>query len=73
MTIIWVYALITDAEEEEIDEFYDQIQLENDRTWKQNMLLVIGDCSAKVGNIKKENVVGLHGLKIWNKTGDRLN
>lgn len=61
---VHVYALTTDGKEEEVDEFYDQIQLESDRTWKQNILLVIGYCNAKVGNIKEEYVVGLHGLKI---------
>lgn len=52
---VHVYALTTDGKEEEVGEFYDQIQLESDRTWKQNILLVIGDCNAKVGNIKEEN------------------
>ena len=41
--IIQAYAPTTDAEQEEVDEFYDQVQAEIDRTCKQDVLIVMGD------------------------------
>lgn len=51
-----MYAPTTDAEEEQADEFYDHIQFEFDKTCKQNVLLVVVDWNAKIGNINEENI-----------------
>lgn len=59
MTIIQVYATTTYAEEE-VGEFYHQVQLWN---W---------DWNAKVGNTKKENVVELYSFGNWNEKGDQF-
>lgn len=57
-----LHAPATDTDKEEVDSFYNKVKFEIDRTWKQNMLLVIGDWNAKVGTMKKENVAELYGL-----------
>lgn len=48
---VQIYAPTIDAEEEE---FYDQVQFEIERTCKQDVLLVIENCSVKVGNMKEK-------------------
>lgn len=56
MIIIQVYAPIINVLKEEADKFHNQVQFKINRTWTQDVLLVIGNCSAKVG---KKNVGGL--------------
>lgn len=41
MMIVQVSAPITDLEEEEVDEIYDQVQFDIETICKQNVLLVI--------------------------------
>lgn len=43
MTYIQDYAATTDAEEEDVDVFYGQVQSEINRSWKQDVLLVVGN------------------------------
>lgn len=43
--------------QKEVDKFYYQDQFENNRTCKQNVLLLIGVCNANVRNSKEEIVV----------------
>lgn len=57
MMNIQVYASTTDAEEEELDGFSDQVPFEMHRTCQQSVLLVYGYWNAKVGEIKEEDVV----------------
>lgn len=59
--IIQVYAASTDAEKEETDKFYGQIQSEITRTCKK----MAGNQNTKI--IKEKNVIGLHELGIQNK------
>lgn len=60
MMITQVYASTTEAEED-VDEFYAHIQFEIDRISKQNVPHHDADWNAKVRNIKKKNVLWLHG------------
>lgn len=53
MAVLQDYAPTTNAEEDEIDEFYGQVQSEIYRILKQDVLLVSGDSNAKVGNSKE--------------------
>lgn len=67
---IQVHASITKAEEENIDEFYDQDQFEIDRTCKQNFLLCDWRLECQpvfIWNIKMESVVGLYSLGNGNE------
>ena len=49
ITVIQVYAPTTNAEEVEIDQFYEDLQ-HLERTPKKYVLLIIGDWNAKVGS-----------------------
>ena len=49
-TVIQVYAPITDAEEAEIDQFYEDLQDLLELTPKKDVLFIIGDWNAKVGS-----------------------
>lgn len=63
---------ITDAEREEVDEVYDQVQFEivimQGRYAACNVR--VGTYNVKVGNIKQENIVGLYSLENQNEAGD---
>ena len=39
---------------------------------KKDVLFIIGDWNAKVGNQEKPGVTGIFGLGIWNEAGQRL-
>lgn len=71
MTIIQVCVLTTE-DEEEIKSFHIGIQEEIDDTAKQDMLIIIGDLNAKVGNKAESNVLGKFGLGVTNKAGNQL-
>ena len=61
--VIQVYAPITNAEEAEIDQFYDLLEL----TPKKYVLLIIGDWNAKVGSQKIKRTTGKFGLGVQNE------
>lgn len=68
MTIIQVYVPITEAEEDEIESFYTNLQEEIDHTPKQDMLIKIrGDRNAKVENKVESTVIGKFGLRVRNE------
>ena len=50
ITVIQVYAPITDAEEAEVDGFYEDLQDLLELTPKKDVLFIIGDWNAKVGS-----------------------
>ena len=50
ITIIQVYALTTNAEEAEVEWFYEDLQDLLDLTPKKDVLFIIGDWNAKVGS-----------------------
>lgn len=59
ITIIQVCVPITEAEEDEIESFYANIQEEIDHAPKQDMLIKIrGDWNAKVGNKVESTAIG---------------
>ena len=51
-TVIQVYAPTTDAEETEVDQFYEHLEdlLEDLLTPKKDVLFITGDWNAKVGS-----------------------
>ncbi|KAF7236866.1 ELKS/Rab6-interacting/CAST family member 1 [Varanus komodoensis] len=63
VTIIPDHALVADAEEE-IKNFYAGVQEENDRTPKEDILIILDDWNAKSGNNAASNVVGEFGLGV---------
>ena len=74
LSVIVCYAPTEDAEDEEKDTFYDELQAAVDETPTHDVLLIMGDLNAKVGidNQGKENTMGTQGLGVANDNGDRL-
>ena len=68
ITVILVYALTSNTEQAEVEQFYEDLQL----TPKKDVLFIIGDWNAKVGNQETPGVTGKFGLGIWNEAGQRL-
>ena len=63
-SIVQVYAPTNDAEEEAKDIFYEQVQNILDKIPKHDIVILMGDWNAKVGDQRdgEEGVVGRHGL-----------
>ena len=74
ITIIQVYAPDCSKPDEESDNFYLQLQSLIDAVPKKDLIVVIGDFNAIVGNdsARNEDVMGKFGLGRLNKRGERL-
>ena len=70
--IIQVYAPTSNAEEAEIEWFYEDLQDLLELTPKRDVLFIIGDWNAKVGSQETPGVTGKFGLGVWNEAGQRL-
>ena len=64
--VIQVYALTSNAEEAEVEQFYEDLQDVLELTLKKDVLFNIGDWDAKVGSQETPDVTGKFGLGIWN-------
>ena len=66
------YAPTNTASNEEKEMFYNQLQAAVDKISKRDMLIVMGDLNAKVGdvNIGREKEMGKHGLGTMNENGE---
>ena len=73
ITVIQVYAPTTNAKEAEGDGFYEDLQdlLELTHTEK-DVLFIIRDWNAKLGNQEIPRITGKFCLRIQNETGQRL-
>ena len=67
--VIQVYAPITNAEEAEVERFYENLQDLLELTPKKDVLFIIGDWHAKVGNQEVSRVRGKFGLGVQNEAG----
>ena len=72
ITAIQVYALTSNAEEAEVERFYEDLQDLLERTLKKYVLFIIGDWNAKVGSQETLEVTGKFGLGVQNEAGQRL-
>ena len=72
ITVIQVYALTSNAEDAEVEQFYEYLQDLLELTPKKDVLFFIGDWNAKVGSQETPGVTGNCGLGIWNEAGQRL-
>ena len=72
ITVIQVYASITNAEEAEVERFYNDLQDLLELTPKKYVLLIIGDWNAKVVSQEIPGVTGNFGLVVQNEAGQRL-
>ena len=50
ITVIQVYVLISNAEEADVERFYEDLQELPELTAEKDVLFIIGDCNAKVGS-----------------------
>ena len=72
ITVIQAYAPTTNAEEAEVERFYEDLQDLLELTPKTDVLFIIGDWNAKVGSQETPGVIGQFGLGVRNETGQRL-
>ena len=72
ITVIQVYAPTTNAEEGEVERFYEDLQDLLELTPKKDVLIIIGDWNAKVGSQETPGVRGKFGLGIRNEAGQKL-
>ena len=72
ITVIQVYALTSNAEEAEVELFYEDMQDLLELTPKKGVLFIVGDWNAKVGRQETPGVTGKFGLGIQNEAGQRL-
>ena len=72
ITVIQVCAPTSNAEEAEVEQFYEDLQDLLELTPKKDVLFIIGDWNAKGGSQEKPEVTGKFGLGIWNEAGQRL-
>ena len=72
ITVIQVYALTSNAEEAEVERFYEDLQDLLELTPKKGVLFIIGEWNAKVGSQKTPGVTGKFGLGVQNEARQRL-
>ena len=72
ITAIQVYAPISNAEETEVERFYEDLQDLLELTPCKEVLFIIGDWNAKVGSQETPGVTGKFGLGVQNEAGQRL-
>ena len=72
MTVIKPYTPNSNAEEAEVEWFYEDLQDLLELTPKNDILFIIGDWNAKVGNQETLGVTGKFGLRVQNEAGQRL-
>ena len=70
--VIQVYAPTSNAEETEVEWFYEDLQDLLELTPKKDVLFIIGDWNAKVGSQETPGVTGKFGLGLQNEAGQRL-
>ena len=64
ITIIHVYAPTSNAEEAEVERFYEDLQDLLELTPKKDVLFILGDWNAKVGSQETPGVTGKFGLGV---------
>ena len=72
ITVIQLYATTTNAEEAEVEWFYEDLQDLLELTPSKDVLFIIGDWNAKVGSQETPGGTGKFGLGIRNEAGQRL-
>ena len=72
ITVIQVYAPTSNAEEAEVELFYEDLQDLLELTPQKDVLFITGGWNAKVGSQETPEVTGKFGLGIRNETGQRL-
>ena len=72
ITVTQVYAPTSNAEEAEVELFYEDLQDLLEPAPKKDVLFIIGDWNAKVGSQEIPEVTGKFDLGLQNEAGQRL-
>ena len=70
--VIQVYAPTSNAEEAEVEWFYEDLQDLLELTPKKDVLFILGDWNAKVVSQETPGITGKFGLGVQNEAGQRL-
>ena len=71
-TVIQAYAPTSNAEEAEVERFYEDLQDLLELTPQKDILFIIGDWNAKVGSQETLGVTGKFGHGVQNEARQRL-
>ena len=69
LTVIQGYAPTSNAEEAEVERFYEDLQDLLELTPKKDVLSIIGDWNAKVGSQETHEVTGKCGFGVQSEAG----
>ena len=72
ITVIQVYAPTSNAEEAEVERFYEDLQDLLELTPKKDVLFIIGDWNTKVGSQERPGITGKFGLGVQKEARQRL-
>ena len=72
ITVIQAYTPTSNAEEAEVEQFYEDLKGLLELTPKKDVLFIIGDWNAKVGSQDTHGVTGKFGLGLQNEAGQKL-
>ena len=72
ITVIQAYAPTSNAEEAEVEQFYEDLQDLLELIPPKDVLFIIGDWNAKVGSQETPGVTGKFALGMQNEAGQRL-
>ena len=70
--VIQVYTPTTDAEEAEVDWFYEDLHYLLELTPKEDVLFITGDWNPKVGSQEIPRITGKFGLRVQYESLQRL-
>ena len=72
ITVIQAYAPTSNAEEADVEQFYEDLQDLLELTPQKDVLFIIGDWNVKVGSQETPRVIGKFGLGVRNEAGQKL-
>ena len=72
ITVIQASAPISNTEEAEVEQFYEDLQDLLELTPQKDVFFIIGDWNAKVGSQETPGVTGKFGLGVQNEAGQKL-
>ena len=72
ITVIQVYAQTSNAEEDEVERFYENVHDLLELTHIKDVLFILGDWNAKVGSQETPGITGKFDLGVQNEAGQRL-
>ena len=71
-TLIQIYAPTSAASEDDIEDFYGRLQDLIDTVPREDVLIIMGDWIAKIGDKAVDGISGTHGLGDRNEAGERM-